>query len=871
MIGFALLAVAAFTAETTRPHDSIFALGETVEATFRATGLGAGDIRTLTVRVEDDAQNVLMSRKFALTADAQGSWSKTLALPSDRYGFYRVWADGGDGLSIPKAGSRPAGCMTYAVVIDPMKRRVPSETDCFAGMFGGTWKDTPTRRPDRTWLGMRVGWGADTPMPGAPRRADTRLDRFVTYGGSTKCGHDLVSLLPFFTDEGRAWFRSSGMKNIWDIFAKGGEIGRRHFARGVRDYAIAARAQLPEGRKRLVLEFFSEPDLLSPKPEYIVEAAKIIWETVHPIDPDALIVQPGLSCVGSLNYHRRLFELGLGSYMNAYQVHPYTAYPPEANDYLENIRAIKKLILENCGGRAIPLFAFEAGAAFPWTKEAEQLAGQIRCMLMLLGEGFSMNYGFYPADYGNDDGGDQDGDYGYCYNHELPKVRFGPKTVSPRPIFPAVAGFSMLLDGFRPVVCLDTLGGTAMGYAYANTANAQDVVLALWDYGGKPSTVRLNVGVPTVRLADVFGNERSVATDGGVLAVELGLKPVYVLGVSSACWGKGGREASKCGKGFVKPVQPLSAVGERVGFDGETPTVTVMVENMTESNAEAQVSVRLGVPEARRRGAVTVPAMGRADIRFSLDGFSPDPFRAYELQVQTEDAAGVATVRRSKVNFFAAERVEDFASWRPKMTKYAEKTFRSGERHWKGESDFSLEMGAAWNDDFLMLAFNVSDDDFRQDRTGFLTWAGDSIQLGLAKRVLEKPTANDKTDRYSQAMSEMTFALTQNGPEIYRTYSFDDDLFPSGTGSDAGCVPLSECPFSVVRHPRADGGVVLAYRMAIPWRYFLVDRPVRGDNVLFAAFAVDLDAGMPALQPTILEVFKLKEGRPRKFGRITLK
>ena len=863
-----LAAAAVLTAETSRPRDSVFALGEKVEATFSANGLVAGETRTLTVRIEDDEKVEVGTKRCEMKADGNGTWTKTLELPAKRYGFYRVWADAGKDLTIPKTGSRPAGCLTYAVVIDPLKRRVPAEEDCFCGMFGGDWEESPERRPFLTWLGMRVAFSKDTPKPGRPRRAIEAPGGFVTYGGSATSGHGLENVRPFFTEEGKAWSKRFGLKLIWDIFSRNNTEGKRHFADGVLAYAKAAQAQLPEGRKRLVLEYFSEPDLLSPKPEYIVEAAKIIWETVHPALPDALIVQPGLSTITALGYHRKLFDLGLGQYMNAFHVHPYTGYPPEQNDYLENVRAIKKMVADGCGGRDIPLFAFEAGANLPWTKDQEQMAGQIRCMLMLLGEGFKANFGFHPSDYGSDGGEEMDGDYGYTYNLDLPSHRYDPTAVSPRPIFAAAAGFSQLLDGFRPVVCLDTLGGTAMGYAYANAVDAKEVLLAVWDYGGKKTKTVLDVGRKTIRLSDVFGNARTVETRGGRLEVELGLKPVFVLGVDPALWGKDGRETAKNGKGFAKVAPPLAAVSERVGFNGKTPLLMVSVANTTDKPAEATVSTRLGVPEARCRGALKVPANGRAEIVFRLEGFSPDPFKVFELETTVEDVTGVATVRKSRVNFLAAERVENFAVWKPAFVPYREIAFFKGEKGYNGPKDLSVDLGVGWNKKYLMFAFDVSDDCYKQDDIGFRTFLGDCIQLGLAKRILEKTTANDKTDRHYQAMSELNFALTKMGPEIYRAYSFDDDFFPSGSGGPSGIVPISECPFTVEKKQREDGGFILSYRMAIPWRYLLVENPKAGDNVLFAALVNDLDADSKIL--SMVEVFKTKEGRPRKFGRIVL-
>ena len=82
-----------------------------------------------------------------------------------------------------------------------------------------------------------------------------------------------------------------------------------------------------------------------------------------------------------------------------------------------------------------------------------------------------------PHDYANDRGDWHDGDYGVFYNldMEIPppgkkpsaESRWGISHVAPRPAVAALSAASWYLDGYRPVACLDGLGGTALGYAYA--------------------------------------------------------------------------------------------------------------------------------------------------------------------------------------------------------------------------------------------------------------------------------------------------------------------------------------------------------------------------------------------------------------------
>jgi hypothetical protein len=633
--------------------------------------------------------------------------------------------------------------------------------------------------------------------------------------------------------------------------------------------------------------------------------------------------------------------------MNAFHIHPYTAYPPEPNDYLENVRNIKRMVKEATGDPNTPLFALEAGYPTVATQKGEllQMNGQIRCLLMLLGEGFVYNYVFYSSDYGDDSAGNVNGDYGVTYNLKLKEKRFGTDCVSPRPVLPALAAFSWLMDGFRPVSCIDYLGETALGYAYRNRKGVCN--LALWDFAGK-RTVEIPVGRGKVRVADVFANERICDTDGGILTLELGPSPVYVLDVDSAVWG-GGKSAVDIGGSSMRvvaggklevvadvdgsgtlEVRPAAALGLKnevidaakgrckVSFDvpetvqggeypmmvalrdsrgrmkavsgyrvkidppvsvdsvqpvfsGGAPGVAVTVRNLTGQSREVVLESRIrGVPEARRKLTVAVPAGASVSKELVFSGWEPNPFELHSTEVAVS-SKGVYTLRTRELNYLCASRVSgngDFRSWKPKMHPAPVNILANANRY-TGPEDVSVKLACGWNDKYLLFAFDVEDDHFVQERRGWLTWWGDSVQLALAKDILEKSTANQVTDMVSQAVTETTFALTSAGPEVYRCKTFDDKRLPAGSqnGGDKGQIPLDECPLRVER-TQTDKGVVVRYRMAIPWRYLAIDAPEPGRSVYFAASANAVDPDAAAC--VMFGVFQLKQSAPKRFGRIVL-
>jgi hypothetical protein len=110
-----------------------------------------------------------------------------------------------------------------------------------------------------------------------------------------------------------------------------------------------------------------------------------------------------------------------------------------------------------------------------------------------------------------------------------PNVAWGTDKVGPKPVVPAFAAETFLLDRYYSLGSIETLGGTSWGYAFER---AGDIILALWDYGKQPKQVLLPTGVKAVTLYDWMGNSRRLKTVNGNISLLLGPEPVYVRGVS---------------------------------------------------------------------------------------------------------------------------------------------------------------------------------------------------------------------------------------------------------------------------------------------------------------------------------------------------
>lgn len=601
------------TGEMSNRENAFYARGADAWLELEACGFAPSATVKTRLTIHDEFEAELERRDISFGTDASGAWTGKVPLPTARYGFYRVRVTTESGTTLPKVGSRPKGCVTYAVCHAEAERKRLAPDDCFFGLFA-------TAPHLAEWLGFHQLYGAQTPVPDpkegaarlARRHADEAAGRFVRYG--TVLPGNTFFLNKFASPEARKWLKSAA-ENRRETFAlmKDPE-GRRHLLETYAKFARAAREQFPDLRR--IYECFLEPDINVDRPEQIVEAAAPIYETIKRVDPEAIVALPDLSTVMDVNYHRQLFDLGLAKHMDAFALHPYCPYPPEPSGFIGRLRETDALV-EKAMGRKVEKFATEAGFATPATREGEllQMNGIVRKQLILLGEGYTFSYAFYPHDYGNDSGLDHDGDYGFTYNHSLapsgqstPAQRWGRKTISPRPAAPALSAAAWHLDGKRPVSCIDYLGGGTHGYAYADRND--DVVIALWDYSGADTEVDLPVGREVIGVSDHMGNVREVACAGGTLHLKLSEQPVYVLAPDAAIWGRRAKRSIRLADGDIEvPAGGTFIVRGKTDAAGEIE----LCANRALGNARVRRPCRAGAFEFR----VDVPG-GRAEGNYPV-------------------------------------------------------------------------------------------------------------------------------------------------------------------------------------------------------------------------------------------------------------
>ncbi len=530
----AAVAEVVLTGDTSRPEMSTFIPGETITLTFTVNGLTGADrgVRLL-INIKDEHGKSIRTREIPVQADASGSWTTSIAAPNSKLGFYRVNARLSNGVQLEKLGSRQAGYLTYCIVPDPKLRVLYDSKDTRFGIVGGfSSKVNVCPYLGIRWMLGGYAWRYSEPdRPGqfaekraagtAPKLASPVSDpsswRF--YHIATLYQVPAWAVIPetrtyvsgALTPEGeKAW--DSYCRQAAKAFIEDDPNSEEHI------YQITWEPVAPWGYKGT--------------DDQLIRIHQIAYPALHESDPKAVVISPAGAGItdNATDWDARLLEKGLGKYIDAYCIHPYHPIPPEPENMVRHVRRLMEIVRRGVG-RDIPMIGTEQGYATKDdpSKELDQARGLLRQNLIMLGEGFRFNLGFYNADFPSEPG------FGYYYNLN-PRIPHGTDKVSPKPIVPAYAAQSFFIEGHKSVGAIEWLGETTLGYAFVRK---DDVVLALWDYGDKPRRVSVPVGAKQVDVYDWMGNKRSVSSPNGILDLTLTPEPTYVKGASALLWNSG--------------------------------------------------------------------------------------------------------------------------------------------------------------------------------------------------------------------------------------------------------------------------------------------------------------------------------------------
>ncbi len=959
------LAEITLTGETSEPMHSAFVAGKPVELSFTVTGLSPKDnTLKLHLKIVDELENVIQEKDLPVQADDKGQWTGRVAGPNEKLGFYRVYANLSNGVTIPKRVSRPAGYITYCVAADPSERKMYRAEEMFFGMYGGLGGAGMHAALD-PYLGVywdigiwNWGWGnIETDFPGQclqkfkearDAREKSKADSVGKKPSWARCYVPAMYIIP------TKWKVSPIVPGtVGTLAGYTGTLtpeGEKHWAEYCRNAAKAYALENPERTERFY-QITWEP--VSPwgfrgTDEDLIRIYQIAYPAIHEADPKAVVTGPTASNIDrDSGLTRRLFQKGLGKYLDGFCIHPYTLMPPEYNRFRENILTIKEIIRQYVG-RDLPMIATELGFQTGEQKENEllQARGLVRSNLILLGEGFRLSISFYYHDYLCEAG------YGFFYNLN-PQVNYGTDKIAPKPIVPAFAAMSRLVEGHKSAGVIDWLGQSALGYAYER---GDQVILAMWDFGDSPRTVKIPVGAATVTVYDWMGNAKTVTTENGTLTVELKQEPIYVAGVSAKLWSSRAVKPLKLDQSRITaypgsdvvirgsltavadlPLQGrlmlshdaklkldvasekdislesapfeyrfrlpvdiasgtypmslnLSQNGAVVAAAGctvkvESPVMIKDIMPFASHNGKLGVQTTLiemqgcgskgtlqiqvnGVPEAAKTLDYQLSPGETKLLRVVYDKLAVSPIQTCSASLVLRAANGYTVTKSNDVNFFAVKKPSalpnidgDLAEWTsvaPVTLQGTKYVVRSPEFH-SGDDDLRAAFRFAYDEQFLYVAVEATDDVYRQDATGYSTWQGDCVQLAidLDPGKEEIHTGNELADKGSRHRhTEIDLALTKSGAEAYRTASYDGEKFP------VSAIAPKDLKLAVKRD-----GNRMVYEAAIPWRTLGGEKKPESGMIGFALSVNDRDTA-EQIDPSALGVFPLKD--PRKFGLLLL-
>ena len=937
------------SADTNSPKHGLFVVGDTVRLSFNAEGLEPSqEDLTLLVDIQDAYGKSIRKAELPVKADSAGAWQGQLIAPSDRLGYYRAYIKLSNGVALPSLGSRAGGHITYGITFDPFARQLFPDDETFFGMqgFPGDGVGAAPYLGVRRCLGpSRWSW-QEPDYPGQFREKSERLEKegklalpypHLKTRHADIDGKDIAwQVYPWFSIMGvsfpEKWHASvvkEMPKNVVSHTKTGvlNAKGEAYFQDYCRAFAHEVARSFPHLKERYY-EVLWEPELhMDPNDnmeQAIVRYMELAYPVIHEADPKAVVMGVCLAELRprTLILAEKLFSEGLGKYIDVFSIHPYFKRPPEVNGFINHVKELKQIIRKG-SGRDIPIVGTEMGIDCSGQQpEDERLAAvsQTRQDLIALGEGFKFNTAFYFCDHV----ATPQSNYGFFFNLDPKHNIYRPRKISPKMQALLYAAMSYLLEGHKSAGSIDWLGGTTIGYAYEN---ADDVTLAIWDFGKEPRTVSIPVGKDKVKVYDCQGNLSEMLTKDGMLTIEASGYPVYIQGVERSLWSSKAFKALKlqgkddvcifpgsgekillevrapkdkpiagvieCDSGKILEVEPsnipvnvpagtVKTLTFKVKSMPVTPIGTYTVPFILESNGKilagtgavvklkepiaagkakphvihGKRSILLEVAEkqgSNTSGKVTFRVEDKGTVTGStaftlapnatkiieLKGnfHALDSKTKYPLQLDfTFDSGGTYRIDR-EISFLSARRTSnaftvngDLKKWKDVPAVHLDK--ESCNRLPNFYSGDTADLRFVWNDRALYMLAVVRDNVFMQKNTGRLTWEGDCLQCGFCidpwKDVPR--TGNTVSDEAnSPRQTEINLALTQNGPEAWRSV-----VFPVNSNLPIGMLSRADCSLVI---NRKDG--TITYEAAFPWKSLGLERAPKPGSCIKLAIAVN--------------------------------
>jgi hypothetical protein len=559
---------------------AIFEPGEDIDLWLQVEGWRqAADELLWEVR---DYRNQSVDAGTLAVAQGEQRWESVLRLKPRGAGYFEVHVRLKNAeITLPRAGSRPAGFVSYGVL--PDIRRLPLRwvDDSRFGAQGTNFLETGKFMQGNPFLplypalglvwvhnnyrmGELEGKGPGTFKPLTdPEAWKKKTDHWAEAGLCPVIDlHGLPDWLIAWPDgkKGRYTLTGAGQAyppNDWDAFG--------NYIRNVAlEQAVRKKALFPN-LKHNYYKIHWEPDWYwKGSDEEFIRMYEVAHKAIHSADPDGVLLGPTYGVIKTGNDHlRRLFSKGLGAWLDGISTHTYYI-PfgfPESRGLPEQVRDLVELTRQYLKPGA-KIINTEWGTNYHGRSVhtdrgvlRDEMAEFMRGHLITLGEGVDSTWYFYTTDIQSEGG--------LMYNLTSPNPRFGSIWVSPKPVAMAGAAATRLLEGTRSLGPVRFLDANVAAYLFDR---AGERVLVLWSTDGKTREISVPAGVAALTRYDSMGNPTQVASVEGAVEITVDDVPVYLSGLSPVLYASNtlvGRQFFQGAPGEVVTL-PAEVAGGRV-------------------------------------------------------------------------------------------------------------------------------------------------------------------------------------------------------------------------------------------------------------------------------------------------------------------
>ena len=355
--------------DTSRANNSTFVLGENIALNFKATGLTAGIVTTLAIKVVDEFGSEVATSSQSLSADSSGNATAVYSPPASKYGYYRVDASLPDGTTLARLGTRPSGFITYAVLADPATRQNYGDSGSRFGMQGGF---SYAQGGLIKYLGIRYlmnqpGWRSLEPdhagqFAEARAEATAKGQAYPGQQANNTAAWPTYAVALLSTASVPTWAMEPGtgtaQRPYMGVLNSSGIEGLPEFAKA-RANAFAADFHGQSAHYYQVTWEPEMPVLFGGTPQQLVQYFQLSYQAIHHADPKAIVMGPTMF-PGDASAMSRLWSAGLAHYIDAISMHPYVKFPAEANNLVNNVRTQMQMA-QTAKGHSVAFVGTEHG------------------------------------------------------------------------------------------------------------------------------------------------------------------------------------------------------------------------------------------------------------------------------------------------------------------------------------------------------------------------------------------------------------------------------------------------------------------------------------------------------------------------------